>query len=202
MRRRGPGRQRPARAGRETRLRDPAANVARPWPRSRRSPATHEVVITHGNGPQVGLLALESAADHALTHPYPLDVLGAQTQGMIGYLLGRALRNELPGRAAGSCHPDPCLPRRPAFDHPAKFVGPVYKEPQARVLAAERGYGTATHSPGAGSSLTRPVSAGAAADPDPVDAGALVVCAGGGGIPVIRDATACCTASKRWSTRT
>src|ERR1700729_1748551 len=62
----------------------------------------HELVITHGNGPQVGLLALESADDPALAHPYPLDVLGAQTQGMIGYWLPPALQNPRPGRP-GAC---------------------------------------------------------------------------------------------------
>ncbi len=60
--------------------------------------AGSELVITHGNGPQVGLLAVESAADPALSAPYPLDVLGAQTQGMIGYWLARELRRALPGR--------------------------------------------------------------------------------------------------------
>ena len=93
----------------------------------------HELVITHGNGPQVGLLALESAGDPALAHPYPLDVLGAQTQGMIGYWLVQALQNALPGRQVA------CLVSRtlvsaadPAFDSPSKLVGPVYTEQQAR----------------------------------------------------------------------
>ena len=62
----------------------------------------HELVITHGNGPQVGVLALESAADRRLTAPYPFDVLGAQTQGMIGYWLLQALQNSLPGRQVAS----------------------------------------------------------------------------------------------------
>ncbi len=57
----------------------------------------HDLVITHGNGPQVGLLALESASDPDLPHPYPFDVLGAQTQGMIGYFLLQAFENALPG---------------------------------------------------------------------------------------------------------
>jgi carbamate kinase len=64
--------------------------------------AEHDVVLTHGNGPQVGMLALESAADPALSRPYPLDILGAQTQGMIGYLLGQALQNALPGKQVAS----------------------------------------------------------------------------------------------------
>ena len=58
----------------------------------------HELVVTHGNGPQVGVLALQSASDPHLTTPYPFDVLGAQTQGMIGYWLLQAMQNRLPGR--------------------------------------------------------------------------------------------------------
>ena len=101
----------------------------------------HQLLITHGNGPQVGVLALESARDPALSHPYPFDVLGAQTQGMIGYWLVQALHNAVPGQPAG------CLISRtvvraddPAFTNPTKFVGPVYDEAQARKLAAERGW--------------------------------------------------------------
>jgi carbamate kinase len=100
----------------------------------------HQLVITHGNGPQVGVLALASASDPALSHPYPFDVLGAQTQGMIGYWLVQALHNAAPGKPAA------CLICRtvvqaddPAFADPAKFVGPVYDEASARQLAAERG---------------------------------------------------------------
>ena len=89
--------------------RDPAA----PRRRCRRGPGAvvaraHDLVVTHGNGPQVGLLAVESAADASLPKPYPFDVLGAQTQGMIGYWLLQALENALPGRAGCelSCRPD------------------------------------------------------------------------------------------------
>src|SRR5688572_14725788 len=62
----------------------------------------HELVVTHGNGPQVGVLALQSASDPHLTTPYPFDVLGAQTQGMIGYWLLQAMQNQLPGRQVRS----------------------------------------------------------------------------------------------------
>jgi len=100
-----------------------------------------ELVITHGNGPQVGVLALESARDPALSHPYPFDVLGAQTQGMIGYWLAQALSNGVPGRQAA------CLLCRtvvraddPALANPTKFVGPVYDETTARQFAADRGW--------------------------------------------------------------
>ena len=153
----------------------------------------HDMVITHGNGPQVGMLALESARDPALSHPYPFDALGAQTQGMIGYWLVRALRGALPGRDAG------CLicqtlvdPSDPAFARPAKFVGPVYDEGQAHELATERGWVVRRDGP----AWRRVVPS-----PEPVsllelplihallDTGALVVCAGGGGIPVTCDAS-------------
>jgi carbamate kinase len=152
-----------------------------------------DLVVTHGNGPQVGMLALESASDPALTRPYSLDVLGAQTQGMIGYWLARDLRGAAPGKPAA------CLvsqtrvdPDDPAFAHPTKFVGPVYEEKQARDLAAERGWAVARD----GEAWRRVVPS-----PEPlelvelplimklVDSGALVVCAGGGGIPVVAGAS-------------
>ena len=153
----------------------------------------HDLVVTHGNGPQVGMLALESASDPALTRPYSLDALGAQTQGMIGYWLARALRGAAPGKPAG------CLvgqtrvdPDDPAFAHPTKFVGPVYEEKQAKDLAAERSWAVARD----GEAWRRVVPS-----PEPlelvelplirqlVDSGAVVVCAGGGGIPVVADAS-------------
>src|SRR3954463_5410931 len=101
----------------------------------------HEIVLTHGNGPQVGLLALESAADPDLTVPYPLDVLGAQTQGMIGYWLLQALQNALPGRQVAALVNQTLVSATdPAFDKPTKFVGPVYDEKTARRYASERGW--------------------------------------------------------------
>jgi carbamate kinase len=152
----------------------------------------HDLIITHGNGPQVGLLAMESASDPALTRPYPFDVLGAQTQGMIGYWLVQALQNALPGRLAG------CLVCRtlvsaddPAFASPVKFVGPVYAEASARKLAADYGWQVRQD----GTAWRRVVPS-----PEPVElldlpliselvaAGVIVVCAGGGGVPVTRDA--------------
>jgi len=151
----------------------------------------HQLLITHGNGPQVGVLALESASDPALTRPYSFDVLGAQTQGMIGYWLVQALHNAVPAQRAG------CLVGRtvvhaddPAFTNPTKFVGPVYDEPQARQLAAERGWNVRQD----GAAWRRVVPS-----PEPVElveldmikalagGGVIVVCAGGGGVPVVRD---------------
>ena len=101
----------------------------------------HSLVITHGNGPQVGLLAMESGQDPALSRPYPFDVLVAQTQGMIGYWLVQALANLLPGGQA-SCVLTRTLVRAddPAFTSPTKFVGPGYPEPEARRLADRFGW--------------------------------------------------------------
>ena len=148
----------------------------------------HELVITHGNGPQVGVLALESASDPSLSHPYPLDTLGAETQGLIGYWLVQALQNQLPDRLVAAIVTQTVVDRHdPAFDHPTKFVGPVYDEAELRTIADERGWAVAPD----GERWRRVV-----ASPQPVrivetpvirlllDAGAVVVCAGGGGIPV------------------
>lgn len=148
----------------------------------------HELVITHGNGPQVGVLALESASDPSLSHPFPLDTLGAETQGLIGYWLVQELHNRLPDRLVTAIVSQTVVdPDDPAFQHPTKFVGPVYDEPELRVIAAQRGWAIAPD----GDRWRRVV-----ASPQPVrivetpvirlllDAGAVVVCAGGGGIPV------------------
>ncbi|WP_042418223.1 carbamate kinase [Streptacidiphilus anmyonensis] len=153
--------------------------------------AGHELVVTHGNGPQVGLLALESAADADLTAPYPLDLLGAETQGLIGSLLVRELRDRLPDRevAALVTHTE-VDPGDPAFDHPTKFIGQQYTPEQAQRLAAERGWTLAPD----GDSLRRTIPSPAPARilELPVvrtllAAGDVVVCAGGGGVPLMRD---------------
>jgi carbamate kinase len=152
--------------------------------------AHHDLVITHGNGPQVGLLANESALDPALPGPYPLDVLGAQTQGMIGYFFLQAFENALPNRRIVSLIGQTQVRADdPAFGLPTKFVGPGYTAVEGHKLARERGW----HIRPDGAAWRRVV-----ASPEPVaivelptirmlvDAGALVICAGGGGIPVIR----------------
>ncbi len=152
----------------------------------------HDLLITHGNGPQVGMLALESELDPALSHPYPFDALGAQTQGMIGYWLARELRAEVPGKQVG-CLICQTLVRGddPAFANPAKFVGPGYDEDQAHSLASARGWTMRKD----GSWWRRVVPS-----PEPVEVlelpliealvatGAIVICAGGGGVPVVRQA--------------
>jgi carbamate kinase len=139
------------------------------------------------------VLALESARDPALSHPYPFDVLGAQTQGMIGYWLVQALHDAVPSQPAG-CLLSRTLVRAddPAFARPTKFVGPLYDAAQAQQLAAERGWAVRED----GNAWRRVVPS-----PEPValveldmikllaGSGVLVVCAGGGGIPVVRDDT-------------
>jgi carbamate kinase len=151
----------------------------------------HDVIVTHGNGPQVGLLALESDADPELSRAYPLDVLGAQTQGMIGYWLAQAIHNAVPDRHAAAivCQTVVDAGDR-AFAHPSKFVGQIYAKEQAAHLARSRGW--TVHQDG--NSWRRVVPS-----PAPIEIVELaeierlveddvtVVCAGGGGIPVVRD---------------
>jgi carbamate kinase len=151
----------------------------------------HELVVTHGNGPQIGVLAVESASDPRLSQPYPLDVLGAQTQGMIGYWLLQAFQNALPGRQVASMlNQTLVLAHDPALENPTKFVGEVYPQDEALRLAEDRGWTVRRD----GNGWRRVVGS-----PQPqrvvetrqirllLRSGAVVVCAGGGGVPVIRD---------------
>jgi carbamate kinase len=149
----------------------------------------HELVISHGNGPQVGLLALQASA-YDEESSYPFDVLGAQTEGMIGYLIEQELGNLLPFERplATILTMVEVDPADPAMSHPTKFVGPVYGESDAQRLAGERGW---TVRPD-GEHWRRVV-------PSPLprrifeirpilqllDAGTVVICAGGGGIPTM-----------------
>jgi carbamate kinase len=151
----------------------------------------NELVITHGNGPQVGVLALESAADPALIHPYPFDVLVAETQGLIGNWILSALGRAAPWTRAV------CLITRTvvdetdaAFVHPTKFVGPTYSRTQAQRLSSERGWQMGQD----GANWRRVVPSPEPRDVIEVDEielllekGHVVVCAGGGGVPVVRD---------------
>jgi carbamate kinase len=101
----------------------------------------HQLVLSHGNGPQVGLLALQGAA-YEEVDTYPLDVLGAQTEGMIGYMIEQELGNLLPFEVpfATILTMVEVDPDDPAFKDPTKFVGPVYDEAEAKNLAAEKGW--------------------------------------------------------------
>ena len=147
----------------------------------------HELVLSHGNGPQVGLLALQAAA-YTAVDPYPLDVLGAQTEGMIGYVLEQELRNVLPDSEefATIMTMVEVDPEDPAFANPTKFVGPVYTEGQAQALAAEKGWPFRRD----GESWRRVVPSPLPKhifQIDPIrvllDRDVVVVCAGGGGVP-------------------
>ena len=149
--------------------------------------AGHRLVVTHGNGPQVGMLALQGAAADNL---YPLDVLGAETEGMIGYMIEQELENAL-----GHDRPVATLLTQvlvdandPAFEEPTKFVGPVYEKEEAEALAEARGWRIALD----GKKWRRVV-----ASPEPraipdlgvlqllLDREVIVICTGGGGIPVV-----------------
>jgi carbamate kinase len=151
----------------------------------------HSLVVTHGNGPQIGLLALQSEAVRDV-RAYPLDVLGAESEGMIGYLLEQQLANALPERRVASLLTEVVVDALdPAFRYPAKPIGRSFTEPEARRLAEERGWNVA---PDEGGSWRRVV-----ASPMPrsvaelgvirllLEHGVVVVCAGGGGIPVVVD---------------
>ncbi len=151
--------------------------------------ADNQLVISHGNGPQVGLLALQSAA-YEEVEAYPLDVLGAQTEGMIGYMIEQELGNLLPIE-----YPFATIltmvevdPEDPAFDEPTKPIGPVYSEADAKRLEEEKGWSMRPD----GEQWRRVVPS-----PEPhrifemrpihwlLEKGTIVICAGGGGIPTI-----------------
>jgi len=149
----------------------------------------HQLVLSHGNGPQVGLLALQAAAYQAVA-AYPLDVLGAESAGMIGYILEQELGNVMPPDTPLATlltmvevHPDD-----PAFSDPTKFIGPIYTKRDADALAAEKGWTFKKD----GQSWRRVVPS-----PSPrhifeirpirwlLDRGVVVICTGGGGVPTM-----------------
>jgi carbamate kinase len=149
----------------------------------------HQLVVGHGNGPQVGLLALQGAA-YTKVETYPLDVLGAETEGMIGYMIEQELGNLLPFE-----RPFATLltmievdPGDPAFQNPTKFIGPVYEKPEADRIAKEKGWVFKQD----GDKWRRVV-----ASPEPkrifelrpikwlLERNTIVIAAGGGGIPTI-----------------
>jgi carbamate kinase len=149
----------------------------------------HQLVLSHGNGPQVGLLALQAAA-YEDVEAYPLDVLGAQTEGMIGYVLEQELGNLLPIEVpfATLLTMIEVDPDDPAFTDPTKFVGPVYDQAEADRLAAEKGWVYKQD----GDRWRRVVPS-----PEPkrifeirpiqwlLDKDVVVICAGGGGVPTM-----------------
>ena len=149
----------------------------------------HQLVISHGNGPQVGLLALQGAA-YKPEEAYPLDVLGAETEGMIGYMIEQELGNLLPFEVpfATLLTMVEVDPDDPGFKNPTKFVGPVYDKASADRLAKEKGWTVKAD----GDKWRRVVPS-----PQPkrifeirpikwlLDQGTVVTCAGGGGIPTM-----------------
>jgi carbamate kinase len=148
----------------------------------------HQLVITHGNGPQIGFLALQALAAGS---PTALDVLGAESEGMIGYLIEQEVRNVLPGYEVASLLTQTIVDLDDAaFAQPTKPVGPVYDAEEARRLSGERGWVFAADGP----HQRRVVSS-----PEPreiveietirvlIAHGVLVIAAGGGGIPVVVD---------------
>ena len=152
-----------------------------------------DLVVTHGDGPQVGLLALRSETGDG--GPDPLDLLGAEAEGMIGYLLDQALGNELDGREVATLLTQVVVAADdPALRRPSKPIGPFYDADQAAALASKRGWSVAPQ----GDGWRRVV-----ASPEPldiielpivrrlVDDGVVVVCVGGGGVPVRVDQLGC-----------
>ena len=156
--------------------------------------AEHSIVVVHGNGPQVGLLSLQAESYHD-AEPYPLDVLDAGTQGIIGYLIQQELRSLLPPdrQVATLLTMITVDPGDPAFASPAKFVGPVYAKESADALAAEKGWTFKQD----GTAWRRVVPS-----PQPrqileiapiswlIERGVVVICAGGGGIPTMSSSSA------------
>ncbi len=152
----------------------------------------HQIIVAHGNGPQVGLLALQ-AASYAPQTLWPLDVLGAETEGMIGYLIEQELMNALPdGAQCATLLTRVEVDRTdPAFDQPTKPIGPVYTAEEAKLARAEHLWSMVSEPKGG---LRRVVPSplpqrilGLAAIKLLVEAGICVICAGGGGIPVVRN---------------
>jgi carbamate kinase len=152
----------------------------------------HELVVTHGNGPQIGLLALQNSA-YAAVAPYPLDVLGAQTEGMIGYLLEQELANHLPpGRPVVTLLTRVEVdPADRAFRQPTKPIGPVYTREEAAQLALAMHWNTAPDGAGFRRVVASPYPS-RVLGVEPVrwllQHKAVVIAAGGGGIPVVRTA--------------
>jgi len=150
----------------------------------------NELVVTHGNGPQVGLLALQAEAYSGAPAP-PLDVLGAESEGMIGYLLEQGLHGRTRRPPAALLTTVRVDRDDPAFGSPSKPIGPIYERAAAERLRDERGWAIAAD----GEHWRRVV-----ASPEPreivelatirrlLEAQTLVICAGGGGIPVVADA--------------
>jgi carbamate kinase len=149
----------------------------------------HELVVSHGNGPQVGLLALQGAA-YTPVEPYPLDLLGAQTEGMIGYLIQQELGNLLPfdKPLATLLTQIEVDPDDPAFSNPTKPIGPMYDVDESAQLAAGKGWTFKPDGDGMRRVVPSPLPRrifGVETIEALLERGCVVICAGGGGIPVM-----------------
>jgi carbamate kinase len=158
----------------------------------------HELVVVHGNGPQVGLLALQAEA-YAEIPSYPLDMLGAESIGLVGYLLEQGIGNALAAHVVD--RPVATLLTRvevdaddPAFDWPSKPIGPVYSEARAKEVARARGWSVAPDGAEHWRRVVPSPAARALIDARPItwllEQGSVVICGGGGGIPVVRSGAA------------
>ena len=151
----------------------------------------HQIVITHGNGPQVGLLALQAAA-YEDVRPYPLDVLGAESKGMIGYMIEQELGNLLPVERPFATILTMVEVDRddPAFQNPTKPIGPVYTEDEAHTLATDQGWAVAPDGDGWRRVVPSPLPK-RVFEVRPVrwllEHNVIVICSGGGGIPTAYD---------------
>ena len=151
----------------------------------------HQVVVTHGSAPQVGLLAYQSALSREVTE-YPLDIVGAETQGFLGYVLQQALENELRDRKVVTVLTQVQVdPDAPGFNAKRKLVGPVLAPVDAERMRRDRGWQFEEAGRGFRRSVPSPEPL-AIVELDTIRllaaAGALVICAGGGGVPVRCDA--------------
>lgn len=167
------------------------ANINIAAERISRITENNQVVVAHGNGPQVGLLALQSAA-YTEVEAYPLDVLGAESEAMIGYMLEQELGNVLPPeqRIVTILTMTEVDPKDPAFDNPTKFIGPVYGKEMAEQLAEQKGWVVKPDGPYyrrvVASPLPKRIIEQEAIN-HLVDKNTMVICAGGGGIPTYLD---------------
>jgi carbamate kinase len=151
----------------------------------------HQLIITHGNGPQIGMLSMESGDDDSISQPYPLDALVAETQGLIGYWLQQSIA------AAGLGGPIVSVVTQtvvdaddPGFDDPTKFIGATYSESDAKQLAKDRGWEVKQDGDHWRRVVASPMPVGMVETDvlaQLVDSGVTVICAGGGGAPVVVD---------------
>lgn len=151
----------------------------------------HQLIITHGNGPQIGMLSLESGDDRSISRPYPLDALVAETQGLIGYWLQQSIAAAgLPGTIVSIVTQTLVDPHDPGFDNPTKFIGATYSETEAKRLAGDRGWAVRPDGAKWRRVVASPLPVSIVETPivrQLLELGVTVICAGGGGAPVVAE---------------